>query len=130
MVFCSVMEPPLTTCPKTIDVSGLSAESFPTKIRSTGRGVCVATGRLGGFFVQFTYGPLINQNRLSYMLGLAGLFGVGGLLVSWQTKDTTNINLQDHWDYSTVEGSSGNDGGQKKRTSFAETTHSKYLSIE
>lgn len=106
----------------------LSAESFPTKVRSTGRGVCVATGRMAGFCVQFLYGPLINQNRLSYMLGLASLFAIGGVVMSCQTTDTTNVDLQDHWDYSTADGAS-NDGENgsherhKRKTSFAETTH-------
>lgn len=105
----------------------LSAESFPTKIRSTGRGVCVATGRLAGFCVQFFYGPLISQNRLGYMLGLASLFAVGGVVASCQTTDTTNIDLQDHW-----EGGESKDGNerQSRRISFAGTNHSKYFSVE
>jgi MFS family permease len=76
----------------------LSAESFPTKVRSTGRGVCVATGRIAGFSIQFLYGPLINENRLSYMLGIACLFAVCGVIISYQTTDTTYIDLQDHWE--------------------------------
>lgn len=111
----------------------LSTESFPTKVRSTGRGVCVATGRLAGFCVQFFYGPLVNQNRLSYMMCLASLFAVGGVVASCQTTDTTNVDLQDHWDYSEGASSDGEDDSherQPKRISFAETTHSKYFSIE
>lgn len=106
----------------------LSAETYPTKIRSTGRGVCVATGRIAGFCVQFLYGPLINQNRLSYMLGLASLFAIGGVATSCRTTDTTNVDLQDHWDYSAAgvassDGDNGSDELQIRRISFAETAH-------
>lgn len=90
----------VSLCIGWLSIECLSSESFPTKIRSTGRGVCVATGRLAGFCVQFTYGPLINQNRLSYMLGLASLFAIGGVMTSCKTTDTTNVDLRDHWDYS------------------------------
>lgn len=76
----------------------LSTESFPTKVRSTGRGVCVATGRIAGFSIQFLYGPLINENRLGYMLGTACMFAICGVLISFQTTDTTNVDLQDHWE--------------------------------
>ncbi|KAL3783070.1 hypothetical protein HJC23_012107 [Cyclotella cryptica] len=76
----------------------LSTESFPTKVRSTGRGVCVATGRIAGFSIQFLYGPLINENRLGYMLGIACMFAVCGVIISYQTTDTTNVDLQDHWE--------------------------------
>jgi len=122
-------------CIAWVSLECLSAESFPTKVRSTGRGVCVATGRMAGFCVAFLYGPLINQNRLSYMLGLASLFAIGGIFMSFLTTDTTNVDLQDHWDYSTAGGAS-NDGEngsherQTKRTSLAETKQSKYFSIE
>lgn len=93
----------------------LSTESFPTKVRSTGRGVCVATGRVAGFSIQFLYGPLINENRLSYMLGLAGLFAVCGVLTSYQTTDTTNVDLQDHWEgCKTASLSDGNRSDRRK----------------
>ncbi|KAL7480691.1 hypothetical protein ACHAW6_013221 [Cyclotella cf. meneghiniana] len=76
----------------------LSTESFPTRVRSTGRGVCVATGRIAGFGIQFLYGPLMNENRLGCMLGIASMFAVCGVVISYQTTDTTNVDLQDHWD--------------------------------
>jgi len=104
----------------------LSAESFPTEVRSTGRGVCVTTGRMGGFFVQFLYGPLINDNRLSYMLGLASLFGAGGMIVSYFTTDTTNIGLQDHYltlEASSSDGEYGSHKRHEKYTPFSETKH-------
>ena len=104
----------------------LSAESFPTRIRSTGRGVCVATGRLAGFCVQFLYGPLINQNRLSYMMGIASLFAIGGVATSCQTTDTTNVDLNDHW--SPVESGATNE--DENILHERQTGHSKYFSIE
>ncbi|KAL9184230.1 hypothetical protein ACHAXT_002316 [Thalassiosira profunda] len=125
----------VSLCVAWLSLDCLSAESFPTKIRSTGRGVCVATGRLAGFCVQFTYGPLISQNRLSYMLGLASLFAVGGVVASCRTTDTTNIDLQDHWEYAddgsnAKEGENGTCERTGRRASFAEATHSKYFSVE
>jgi MFS family permease len=80
----------------------LSAESFPTRIRGTGRGVCVATGRVAGFCVQFLYGPLVNDDRLGRMMGLASAFAFSGMVISSRTTDTTNIDLRDHWDYSST----------------------------
>lgn len=114
----------------------LSTESFPTKVRSTGRGVCVATGRLAGFSIQFVYGNFVNDNKISYMLGFAAVISTLGVLVSYQTTDTTNVDLQDHWDYGkgTNETTKVDDDPQierpAKRISFADETHSKYLSIE
>ena len=99
----------------------LSAESFPTRVRSTGRGVCVATGRLAGFCVQFLYGSLVNQNRLSYMMSVASIFAIGGIIVSCQVKDTTNVDLRDHWD--------GKKDGSQRRISLPKIRHSsKYSS--
>ena len=120
----------LCLCMGWLAIDCLTAESFPTKVRSTGRGVCVATGRMAGFCVQFLYGPLVNQNRLSYMMGIASVFAAGGVLVSCHATDTTNVDLQDHW---------GNEDGSSlvdQTTNIgvvpiAETKqHGKYLSIE
>lgn len=119
----------LCLCMGWLAIDCLTAESFPTKVRSTGRGVCVATGRMAGFSVQFLYGPLVNQNRLSYMMGIASAFAAGGILVSCQTTDTTNVDLQDHWaneNESSVVSETSNDG----TIPFSETKHGKYLSIE
>lgn len=106
----------------------LSAESFPTKVRSTGRGVCVATGRIAGFLVQFAYGPLINQNKLSYMLSIASVFAVGGVFMSYQTTDTTNVDLNDIWDGD--KNPSTDESERPRRISFAQAGHSKYLSTQ
>jgi MFS family permease len=79
-----------------------SAESFPTRVRGTGRGVCVATGRVAGFCVQFLYGPLVNEDGLGRMMGLASAFAFGGMMLSSLTTDTTNVDLRDNWDYSST----------------------------
>eukprot|EP00581_Thalassiosira_minuscula_P012641 CAMPEP_0183731332 /NCGR_PEP_ID=MMETSP0737-20130205/35073_1 /TAXON_ID=385413 /ORGANISM="Thalassiosira miniscula, Strain CCMP1093" /LENGTH=577 /DNA_ID=CAMNT_0025964033 /DNA_START=70 /DNA_END=1803 /DNA_ORIENTATION=- len=112
----------ISLCVAWLSLDCLSAESYPTKVRSTGRGVCVATGRMAGFCVQFLYGPLINQGFVSRMLGLASVFSLAGVVISCQTTDTTNIDLQDHWDYA-KEGGAANGDENAKRGSFAETTH-------
>ena len=130
----------LLTCAYTIclcvgwlSLDCLSVESFATKVRSTGCGVCKATGRLAGFCVQFLYGPLVDENRVSHMMIIAAMFAVGGVVMSYQTTDTTKVDLQDHWDYSTESVSSDTENGPQhvkaKRISFAEVKHSKYFSI-
>lgn len=97
----------------------LSTESFPTKVRSTGRGVCVATGRVAGFSIQFCYGPLINENRISYMLGMAGLFAISGVFASCQTTDTTNVDLQDHWEGGKVVALASSANGDQRKSYLA-----------
>ncbi|KAL7551344.1 hypothetical protein ACHAWF_015744 [Thalassiosira exigua] len=113
----------------------LSAEAFPTKIRSTGRSACVATGRVAGIFAQYLYGPLISQNQLSCMLGLGSLFAICGAVAAFLTTDTTHIDLQDHWDCSPENpGTDDEENGVKdtpcEMKLFAKTTHAKYLSME
>ena len=128
----------LLTCAYTIclcvgwlSLDCLSVESFATKVRSTGCGVCKATGRLAGFCVQFLYGPLVDENRVSHMMIIAEMFAVGRVVMSYQTTDTTKVDLQDHWDYSTesVSRDTGPQHVKAKRISFAEVKHSKYFSI-
>lgn len=97
----------------------LSTESFPTKVRSTGRGVCVATGRVAGFTIQYLYGTLVNENRLSYMLGLAGVFGACGVLTSYFTTDTTNVDLRDHWEGGKTVVSTSSAIGSDRRKSYS-----------
>lgn len=104
-----------------------TAESFPTKVRSTGSGVCKAMGRLVGFCVQFLYGPMVNDNRVGDMMRIASLFAMGGVIMGYQTTDTTNVDLQDHWDYSPVEDENSR---QTQRVSLTEIKHSKYFSVD
>lgn len=87
-----------------------SAESFPTRVRGTGRGVCVATGRIAGFCVQFLYGPLVNEDGLCQMMFLASAFAFGGMMLSFRTTDTTNVDLRDNWDYSVTMTTTVDDG--------------------
>ena len=91
----------------------------------------MATGRIAGFMIQFMYGPLINQNRLSFLLGIASLFAIGGVIMSCQTTDTTNVDLQDHWDFAPGEKNSVSESDERpaKRVSFAASTPRKYFSI-
>jgi len=98
IVLAAVCAHTICLCICWLGLDCLSAESFPTRVRSTGRGVCVATGRLAGFCVQFLYGPLVDKNRLSYMMSVASIFAIGGIIVSCKTTDTTNVDLRDHWD--------------------------------
>lgn len=120
----------IALCVSWLALDCLSAESFPTKVRSTGRGVCVATGRVAGFCVQFMYGPLVGQGKISYMMGLASLFSVLGIVASSRTTDTTNVDLQDHWDGTEGAAEASCPQETTKRISFSEQQHSKYLSIE
>lgn len=122
----------ITLCVAWLSLDCLSAESFPTRVRSTGRGVCVSTGRVAGFCVQFLYGPLIGRNRLGDMLGLASAFGLVGVAVSCMTTDTTNVDLRDHWDggEAGARGNNGSHGRPPARISLAEMNRSKYKSIE
>lgn len=101
----------------------LSAESFPTKIRSTGTSVCKASGRVFGFLVQFLYGPLINENRYSYALGLASSISLVGVFVAYCSTETLNSNLNDHWEPSTNK----QDGEKSRRISIVAK---KYFAVE
>jgi MFS family permease len=120
----------LFLCMGWLAIDCLTAESFPTKVRSTGRGVCVATGRMAGFCVQFLFGPLVTQNRLSYMMGIAGVFAAGGILVSCHTTDTTNVDLRDHWgnESESCIGQTTTENGALPQ--LVETKQGHYLSIE
>lgn len=105
----------------------LCAESFPTVIRSTGSSVCKATGRVFGFLVQFVYGPLISKNHYSWVVGVGCIFAAAGLLASFQTFDTLNIDLNDHLDPAeAVKKEAMRHEKQSKRASIAK----KYFAIE
>ena len=104
----------------------LSAESFPTKIRSTGTSVCKASGRAFGFLVQFIYGPLINDSKYSYALGLASSIALVGILVMYCSTETLNSNLNDHWEPSTKQDGSKH-GKQSRRIS---AVAKKYFAVE
>ena len=106
----------------------LCAESFPTKIRSTGSSVIKATGRGFGFLAQFVYGPLINSSRYSYALGVACAFAAAGVVISCQLIDTLNMDLDDHREpvAAAVEQEDVRHENQSRRASIAK----KYFAIE
>ena len=80
-----------------ISLDCISTESFPTRIRGTGRSICVATGRIAGFSIQFLYGPLVNRGYI-----LSSLFAFGGMIMSSRTSDTLRYSLRDRWDSSST----------------------------
>ena len=109
----------------------LCTESFPTRIRSTGSSVCKASGRAFGFLVQFIYGPLISSKRFSFALGLASSISLVGVFIAYQTTDTLNANLNDHWEPSTKQDDDDTQhtkqhAKQSRRASIAK----KYFAIE
>ena len=103
----------------------MCTESYPTKIRSTGSSVCKSTGRTFGFLVQFVYGNLINSNQISTALGLASAISAVGILIAYQTTDTLNASLNDHWKPSTDQNDTQH-VNQSRRASIAK----KYFAIE
>jgi hypothetical protein len=74
--------------------------------------------------VQFVYGPLINSNRFSYALGLASAISAVGILIAYQTTETLNANLNDHWEPSTQ------DNTQDVKRSRRASIPKKYFAIE
>lgn len=53
----------------TIDT--MTSELFPTLVRSTGMGVCAASGRIGAMLAQFVNGALVNQGQPILLLLIA-----------------------------------------------------------
>lgn len=86
-----------TICWNTIDI--ITAEMFPTNVRSAGMGVCTATGRLGGILAQCVNAKLITDGEgtgTSWVLVVASitlLFGAGTPLIL--DRDMTKEELQD-----------------------------------
>ena len=76
-------------------ISCMTSELFPTSVRSTGMGVCAASGRVAAMMAQFVNGALIE--RPSVLLTVAstaimmGAFGP----VLFRTKETAKIHLHD-----------------------------------
>ena len=70
---------------------------------------------------------MVNDNRVGDMMRIASLFAMGGVIMGYQTTDTTNVDLQDHWDYSPVEDENSR---QTQRVSLTEIKHSKYFSVD
>lgn len=77
----------------TIDV--LSSELFPTSVRSTGMGVCAATGRIGAMLAQFVNGALITH-PVRLLLTAAGALFLGALTPIFLPADQTGRPVQDY----------------------------------
>jgi MFS family permease len=52
-------------------IDTMTSELFPTLVRSTGLGICTASGRVGAMVAQFVNGALINQGRPVLLLLVA-----------------------------------------------------------
>jgi MFS transporter, VNT family, synaptic vesicle glycoprotein 2 len=77
----------------TIDV--LSSELFPTSVRSTGMGVCAATGRVGAMIAQFVNGALVSH-PVRLLLTAAGALFIGALTPVFLPADQTGRPVQDY----------------------------------
>ena len=77
----------------TIDV--LSSELFPTSVRSSGMGVCAATGRIGAMLAQFVNGALISH-PVRLLLTAAGALFLGALTPIFLPADQTGRPVQDY----------------------------------
>lgn len=59
-------------------IDTLSSELFPTAVRSTGMGVCAASGRIGAMLAQFVNGALV-KNPIRLLLVASGTLLLGAL---------------------------------------------------
>jgi MFS family permease len=59
-------------------IDTLSSELFPTAVRSTGMGVCAASGRIGAMIAQFVNGALVG-NPVRLLLVASGTLMLGAL---------------------------------------------------
>ena len=76
-----------------IDV--LTSELFPTSIRSTGMGVCTATGRIGAMMAQFVNGALVSSPVRLLLTAASALF-IGAITPSFLPADQTGRPVQDY----------------------------------
>jgi MFS transporter, VNT family, synaptic vesicle glycoprotein 2 len=76
-----------------IDV--LTSELFPTSVRSTGMGVCAATGRIGAMLAQFVNGALVSH-PVRLLLTAAGALFLGALTPAFLPADQTGRPIQDY----------------------------------
>jgi MFS transporter, VNT family, synaptic vesicle glycoprotein 2 len=76
-----------------IDV--LTSELFPTSIRSTGMGVCTATGRVGAMMAQFVNGALISS-PVRLLLTAAGALFIGAVTPVFLPADQSGRPVQDY----------------------------------
>jgi MFS family permease len=76
-----------------IDV--LSSELFPTVVRSTGMGMCAATGRVGAMLAQFVNGALVSHPVRLLLVAAATLL-FGSLTPLWLPSDQTGQPVSDY----------------------------------
>lgn len=82
-------------------IDTLSSELFPTSVRSTGMGVCAASGRIGAMLAQFVNGALVG-NPIRLLLVASGTLLLGALTPCLLPNgDMTGQPVQDEVDFST-----------------------------
>jgi VNT family MFS transporter (synaptic vesicle glycoprotein 2) len=94
-----------------IDV--MTSELFPTTVRSTGLGVCAASGRIGAMLAQFVNGALVEQ-PVRLLLVAAGTLLLGaltpGLLPAASDRTgqpVVDLIVEDSYEYSPVQSPRG-----------------------
>lgn len=87
-----------------IDV--LTSELFPTTSRSTGMGLCAASGRIGAMLAQFVNGLLIGR-PVRLLLVAAGSLLLGALTPAWLPEDRTGRPVEDRVSHRWSETSGG-----------------------
>jgi MFS family permease len=84
-------------------IDTLSSELFPTMVRSTGMGVCAASGRVGAMMAQFVNGALVGK-PVRLLLVASGTLMLGALTPCFLPNgDITGQPVQDNVDESTTE---------------------------
>ena len=84
-------------------IDTLSSELFPTMVRSTGMGVCAASGRVGAMLAQFVNGALVAK-PIRLLLVASGTLMLGALTPCLLPNgDITGQPVQDGIDESTAE---------------------------
>jgi MFS transporter, VNT family, synaptic vesicle glycoprotein 2 len=76
-----------------IDV--LTSELFPTSVRSTGMGVCAATGRIGAMMAQFVNGMLVSRPVRLLLVAATALL-LGSITPALLPADQTGQPVQDY----------------------------------
>lgn len=102
-----------------IDV--LTSELFPTSVRSTGMGVCAATGRVGAMLAQFVNGALVSH-PVRLLLTAATALLLGSLTPALLPADQTGQPVLDYTADSTEgRAAAATAAGHNRRSSFGFT---------
>ena len=106
----------------TIDV--LTAEVFPTTVRSTAMGLCAATGRLAAMLAQVVNGALISRPTRLLVTSAASL--ALGATVPWcLIPDRTGMVVLDQ-----VQGDEGNDHAEESHEFLPEKNSDTYQRVQ